>query len=142
MIRHATEEDAAAVGEIYVRARDEMTYLPRFPDPHRTAVGGWIVRDNDVWVAEDEGVVFGFIGLEVGWLNHIYVDPARQGRGIGTGLLDHAKALQPRGMQLWVFQRNDGARRLYERNDFRLAELTDGAGNAEREPDARYEWVP
>jgi GNAT superfamily N-acetyltransferase len=84
----------------------------------------------------------GFAGLEVGWLNHIYVEPARQGHGIGTDLLDHAKVLQPRGMQLWVFQRNDGARRLYERNGFHLVELTEGTGNAEKEPDARYEWLP
>jgi GNAT superfamily N-acetyltransferase len=119
-----------------------MTYLPRFADSDRNAVGGWIVRDNEVWVAEEQGVVVGFAGLEVGWLNHIYVDPARQGHGIGTGLLDRAKALQPRGLQLWVFQRNDGARRLYERHGFRLVELTDGAGNAEHQPDARYEWRP
>ena len=142
MIRRATEEDAAAIAQVYVHARDEMTYISRFPDPDRSAVGGWIVRDNDVWVAEEEGAVVGFAGLEVGWLNHIYVDPSRQGHGIGTGLLDHAKALQPRGLQLWVFQRNEGARRFYERNAFQLVELTDGAGNSEREPDARYEWVP
>jgi GNAT superfamily N-acetyltransferase len=142
MIRRATEEDAAAVGEIYLRARDEMEYLPRFPDADRGSVGGWIVRDNDVWIAEEEGAVVAFAGLEVGWLNHIYVAPSRQGCGIGTGLLDHAKALQPRGLQLWVFQRNEGARRLYEQNGFVLAELTDGAGNAEQQPDARYEWVP
>jgi GNAT superfamily N-acetyltransferase len=142
MIRRATEEDAAAVGEIYVRTRDEMTYLSRFPDADRASVGGWIVRDNEVWVAEQEGGVVGFAGLEVGWLNHLYVDPSRQGHGIGTDLLDHAKALQPRGLQLWVFQRNAGARRLYERNGFHLVDLTDGAGNAEQEPDARYEWMP
>jgi ribosomal protein S18 acetylase RimI-like enzyme len=143
VIRRATEKDAAAVGEIYLRARDEMTYIARFADSDRDAVGSWIVRDNDVWVAEDEeGVVVGFAGLEVGWLNHIYVDPTRQGHGIGTVLLDHAKALQPRGMQLWVFQRNERARHLYERHGFRLVELTDGTGNAEREPDARYEWLP
>ena len=43
---------------------------------------------------------------------------------------------------LWVFQRNEGARRFYERHGLRLAALTDGAGNEEREPDARYEWRP
>jgi hypothetical protein len=45
-------------------------------------------------------------------------------------------------MQLWVFQQNEGARRLYEREGFRLVELTDGQGNMEQEPDARYEWAP
>jgi GNAT superfamily N-acetyltransferase len=142
MIRRATKEDAAAVGQVYLRARDEMTYLPRFPDRDRASVGGWIVRDNQVWVAEEAGAVVGFAGIETGWLNHLYVDPSRQRAGLGTGLLAHAKALQPRGLQLWVFQLNEAARRFYERNGFELAELTDGSRNMEREPDARYEWVP
>jgi ribosomal protein S18 acetylase RimI-like enzyme len=142
MIRRATQEDAAAVGAVYVRARDEMTYLPRFPDSDRASVGSWIVRDNEVWVAEAAGTIAGFAGIEVGWLNHLYVDPARQGEGFGSSLLEQAKALQRRGLQLWVFQQNEGARRFYERNGFQLVELTDGSGNMEREPDARYEWVP
>ena len=41
-----------------------------------------------------------------------------------------------------MFQKNDGARRLYERNGFRLVKLTDGADNMEREPDALYRWSP
>jgi hypothetical protein len=41
-----------------------------------------------------------------------------------------------------VFQRNARARRFYERAGFVLAELTDGAGTEEREPDARYVWTP
>jgi GNAT superfamily N-acetyltransferase len=142
MIRRGTQEDAAAIGAVYVRARDQMPYLPRFPDSDRASVGSWIVRDNEVWLAEAAGAVVGFAGIEVSWLNHLYVDPARQGEGFGSGLLEQAKALQPSGLQLWVFQRNEGARRFYERNGFRLVELTDGAGNMEREPDARYEWVP
>ena len=40
------------------------------------------------------------------------------------------------GLQLWVFQRNVGARRFYERHGFTLTELTDGSRNEEREPDA------
>ena len=41
-------------------------------------------------------------------------------------------------LQLWTFQVNDRARRFYERNGFTIAEMTDGAGNQEREPDIRY----
>ena len=142
MIRRATPEDAAAVGQVFVRARDGMTYLPRIPDEDRPKLGGWIVERHEVWVAEEGGAVTGFIGLEPGYLSHIYVDPAAQNRGIGTALLAHAKELLPEGMQLWVFQLNEGARRLYEREGFRLVELTDGQGNMEQEPDARYEWAP
>ena len=41
---------------------------------------------------------------------------------------------------LWVFQKNEGARRFYERHGFELVKLTDGAENMEREPDALYRW--
>ena len=43
-------------------------------------------------------------------------------------------------MRLWTFQRNQRARRFYERRGFRLVLLTDGADNEEKEPDALYEW--
>jgi len=141
VIRRATPEDAGAVGDVFVRARDRMTYLPRIPDEDRPKLGGWIVERHEVWVAE-EGAIAGFAGVSPGWLDHLYVDPGFQDQGIGSALLTHAKSLQPDGLQLWVFQKNEGARRFYERYGFRLAELTEGAGNQEREPDARYEWTP
>jgi ribosomal protein S18 acetylase RimI-like enzyme len=63
-----------------------------------------------------------------------------QNRGVGTALLDHMKSLRPERLELWVFQKNDGARRFYERNGFQLVRLTKGAENMEQEPDALYEW--
>jgi ribosomal protein S18 acetylase RimI-like enzyme len=129
------------VSSIFVRARDEMTYLPRIPDRHRPLLGGWFIDRDEVWVAED-GEVVGFIGLNDDELSHIYVDPDLQSRGIGSALLDQAKSLRPERIQLWVFQKNDGARRFYERHGFELVRLTDGAGNMEKEPDALYEWRP
>jgi hypothetical protein len=62
--------------------------------------------------------------------------------GVGTALLGVAKERCPDRLKLRVFQRNSGARRLYERNGFHLAELTDGASNEEHEPEARYVWSP
>jgi GNAT superfamily N-acetyltransferase len=69
---------------------------------------------------------------------HIYAFP--HGRGAGSALLERAKELRPSGFRLWVFQRNEGARRFYERHGLRLVRLTDGAGNEHGEPDAMYEW--
>ncbi len=83
-----------------------------------------------------------FAGVNGDVLTHLYVDPAAQNRGLGTALLDHAKHLRPGRLELWVFQKNTGARRFYERHDFRLVRLTDGEDNMEKEPDALYEWRP
>ena len=142
MIRRATQNDAEVVGEVFVRARDEMDYLPRIADELRPLLGGWFVDRDEIWVAEEDGAVVGFAGVNEHVLTHLYVDPHAQNRGIGTALLDHAKHLRPMRLELWVFQKNEGARRFYERHGFRLVKLADGADNMEKEPDALYRWWP
>jgi GNAT superfamily N-acetyltransferase len=97
---------------------------------------------SEVWIADAEEGGCGFIGLREDLVTHLYVEPSAQNRGIGTALLDHAKSLRPEGLELWVFQKNAGACRFYERHAFRLVRLTDGADNMEKEPDALYEWRP
>ena len=140
MIRRATPADADEVGRVFLAARDEMAYLPRIPDADRPQLGGWILDGRPIWVAERNGRVVGFAGLAAGEVTHLYVEPSAQGAGVGTSLLEHVKELSDGRLELWVFQRNEGARRFYERHGFRLARLTDGAANMEREPDALYEW--
>jgi|SRR5215213_8218165 len=142
MIRRATPEDGAEVSRVFVAARDGMRYLPRIEDAHRPLLGGWFIERGPVWVAEEDARIVAFSGIKDEELTHLYVDPAAQNRGVGSELLEHAKTVSPARIQLWVFQKNEGARRFYERHGFRLVELTDGAGNMEREPDARYEWTP
>jgi GNAT superfamily N-acetyltransferase len=143
MIRGATRKDAPAISELFVRARDEMTYLPRIPEHVRPLLAGLFLDRAELWVAEEEGErVVGFAGLSGNELTHLYTDPSAQNRGVGRALLDHVKSLRPERLELWVFQKNEGARRFYERHGFELVRLTDGAGNMEREPDALYEWRP
>jgi len=141
VIRRATPGDAAAVSGVFVAARDEMTYLPRIADEHRPLLGAWFIDRDEIWVAED-GRIVGFLGLKDDVVTHLYVEPRSQSRGIGSALLDHAKSLRSDRLELWVFQKNEGARRFYERHGFVLARLTDGADNMENEPDALYEWSP
>jgi GNAT superfamily N-acetyltransferase len=142
MIRRASAEDAAAIGEVFVAARDQMTYLPRIPEEDRQHLGEWLFERHELWVDEEDKAVVGFVAFSETMLDHIYIRPDMQGRGVGLRLLNTAKANRPRGLELWVFQKNAGARRFYERHGFRLVELTDGTRNMELEPDARYEWRP
>jgi GNAT superfamily N-acetyltransferase len=100
-----------------------------------------VVTELETWVALEERRVVGFAALDAGALDHLYVEPAAQGHGVGSALLDLVKALRPAGFELWVFQRNAGARRFYERHGCVVLRLTDGATNMEREPDARYGWL-
>ena len=81
-----------------------------------------MLPSNEVWVAEEDGRVVGFAGLGDGKLRHLWVEPAAQNRGFGTALLAKAKERRPDGFQLWLFQKNTGARRFYERHGFTLVE--------------------
>jgi GNAT superfamily N-acetyltransferase len=121
-----------------------MPYLPKLHSDAETA--SWmettVLALPDVAVAEVDGQVVGFAAVEGDLLAHLYVAPGLQGRGIGSALLEWTKELRPAGFRFWVFQRNEAARRFYEARGCRLIELTDGAENEEREPDALYEWVP
>ena len=144
-IRPVESGDTEAVGDVFLAALAGMTYLPKLHTEEETRV---FIRDvllpnNEAWVAEEDGGrVIGFVGLGDDFVWHLWVLPEEQNRGVGTALLELAKERRPDGLQLWVFQRNVGARRFYERQGFTLVELTDGSGNEEREPDARYVWKP
>ena len=130
------------IAALFRRSFGTLTFLPTLHTPEEDrAFFGKAVCDDEVWVWEKDGRVLGFASLGKELLDHIYVDPEAQNRGIGTALLDHVKERRPEGIRLWTFQRNGGARRFYDRHGFRVVELTDGSNNEEREPDMLYEWV-
>jgi GNAT superfamily N-acetyltransferase len=144
-LRPAREEEIEALTLLFIRARNEMEYLPPVPDEAAVPIAARMREHEEVWVAEEGGRLLGFLGIERSTnlggpvLEKLYVEPLEQNRGVGSALLAKAKELRPDGFYLWVFQKNP-ARRLYERHGFELVKLTDGADNMEREPDALYRW--
>ena len=106
---------------------------------------GVLVPSGAVTVAERQGLVAGYAAVTDGWLEHLYVDPAAQGGGIGSALFAHAQALQPRGFRFWVFQRNAPCPGVLRRATaaWRCSRRsTSGEDNAEREPDVCLRWAP
>jgi GNAT superfamily N-acetyltransferase len=104
----------------------------------------WFFRERvfatcEVWGAFDRDAMNGMIAFRRDWIDQLYVLPAAHRRGIGTELLQVAQQAFDR-LQLWTFQRNAQARGFYQARGFILAEQTDGSGNEEKEPDARYLW--
>ncbi|WP_311932238.1 GNAT family N-acetyltransferase [Microbispora sp. H11081] len=144
LIRHAGPGDAGHVAEVFLAARAEMTYLPRLHSDaeSRAWIAGVVLPSSRVWVAELGGRVAGFAAVSGDLLDHLYVAPGAQNGGVGSALLGHAKRARPHGLDLYVFQRNTGARRFYERHGFTLVAEGDGSGNEENLPDARYRWRP
>jgi 8-oxo-dGTP pyrophosphatase MutT (NUDIX family)/ribosomal protein S18 acetylase RimI-like enzyme len=149
-LRAARVNDAGDLAHVYVRSREFG--LPEVPSIHsEKQIKAWFADDvighSEVTVAEVDGTVVGLLVLEhgpngTGWIEQLYVDPARIGRGLGRRLLERAQHRFPAGLQLWTFQANERARRFYAQAGFAEVETTDGRGNEERAPDVRCTWTP
>ena len=144
LVRRIRTGEADTIADVFVASFRSLAFLPLIhtDDEIRTWIRDEMVPAHEVWVAEDDGHVVGFAALVGDLLAHLYVRPEAHRRGAGSALLERVKAERPAGFSFWVFQRNDNARRFYEERGCRLVELTDGSGNMEKEPDARYEWTP
>ncbi len=111
-VRRARPEDAEAVADVFLAAR--AAAMPYLPDLHtaeetRAWIRDVVLAEHEVRVVDVDGAVVGFLALGADTVEHLYVRPELQGRGIGSALLDLAKELRLDGFRLWVFQRNLGA---------------------------------
>jgi ribosomal protein S18 acetylase RimI-like enzyme len=142
-IREAELGDAAAIADIHLTARREaMPYLHRpHTDDETRVYFGRVVGDRPSawWVGRVRDEIVGYILIDGEKLDHLYVRPAYQCRGIGLSLAAKAKALSPRRLELWTFRRNGNARAFYEAQGFHAVDCTDSR-NEENEPDVKYEW--
>jgi predicted N-acetyltransferase YhbS len=95
-IRRAVAEDADALSDLAHRAKAHWGYPSSWMrewDAQLTIIPGYLDL-HDVFVAEEEGAIVGMCALEdqrVRWhLEHVWVEPARHGRGVGRALVLHA----------------------------------------------------
>jgi GNAT superfamily N-acetyltransferase len=121
--------------------------MPWLPDLHtsdedRSFFAERVLPECDVLVLRRTGRILGFLALRESEVDHLYVHPSAQRRGVGGELLEAAKARRPRGLELWAFQRNAPALAFYARHGFAELRRTDGSANEEREPDVRLAWRP
>lgn len=143
-IREAVAADAAGIARVHVLSREvTMPYLP--PRKRSDAeVEAWVrevvLPGSAVWVAEEAGSVVGYAAVADGVLTALYLLAGVRRRGLGTRLLERAKAHSPRGLTLFAFQRNTDARAFYERHGFTVVDTNDGSRNMEREPDLSMRW--
>lgn len=88
--------------------------------PFTTAAEREQLFDCDIAVAEKNAEVAGFVAYQSGELAWLYVDPAKQGQGIGTLLTEHAIRQAGPEVTVEVLLGNLRARRLYEHLGFVL----------------------
>ena len=144
-IREADPADAPEIADIHLTARRRaMPYLNRpHTDDETRGYFSRVVGDRPSawWVARIEDQIVAFMLIDGEDIDHLYVRPGWQRRGVGLSLLNKAKELSPHRLELWTFLRNRNARSFYEAQGFRAVAYTDGR-NEENEPDVKYVWEP
>lgn len=133
--------DMDAVALVHRAALDEaLPWLAGLhtPQEDRAYFRDRVFQAREIWGAIGGNVLVGLIAFREDWVDQLYVLPRAQRKGLGTTLLDVAVAAFPR-LHAWTFQRNSGARDLYERRGFVPIKWTDGE-NEEKEPDVLYLW--
>ena len=137
----AHADDGTALGAILSDWIDETEWMPRLHT--RDEDRGFcleLIGAGHVRVLRGPGGIGGFLAREGDYVPALYVAAPWRGQGFGKRLVDDAKALSTGRLWLWTFQANETARRFWLGQGFREAELTDGADNDERLPDARMIW--
>jgi len=141
-LRHATDQDADAIAELFFASYRLLTFLPMLHpiEGYRRFVAGVLLKECVVTVIEDDTGIISFLALHGEEIRQLYTRPDRFGRGAGTELIEAVKSSGVAVLELWCFQANARARRFYEARGFRAIRFTDGADNEERVPDVRYRW--
>jgi ribosomal protein S18 acetylase RimI-like enzyme len=142
VIRRAGLADVDAIAALFRRSFGTLDFLPKLhtAEDDREHLAG-VVAEQDVWVAEEDGRVAGFLALKRDHGTFFYVDPEAHDRGHGSALFAEAQGARPGGFDFWVFQANEKARRFYEKRGCVPVEFTDGSGNEEKTPDVLYRWT-
>lgn len=143
-IRLYCPEDFDAVTLLWRRAREDA-----FPEFQRTKGHTFeedcayfqnvILRNNQVWVAELDSTVAGFMAIHESFIDQLFIAPDFQHRGIGQAFLSHARSLSPGFLRLYTFQVNTRGRAFYEKNGFRAVKFGISPP-PESEPDVEYHW--
>jgi putative acetyltransferase len=117
----AADEDAAI--ELWRR-----TWTQHYPRIDFTARAPWwrerwrkeLVPAAQIVLAEQDGSLIGFVTIDpkTMYLDQIVVAPEAWGSGAALALLDEAKRLSPKGIELLVNKDNARAIRFYEKHGF------------------------
>ena len=122
-IRQATIDDLERIAEIFVFNyrlnfypifQEDTFYFEELTVSHM--IESFAKELAGIWVYDD-GVVKGFIQIEKREVRRLFVEPALQGRAIGTALLEYGIA-EKDVKSLWALEKNIKAIAFYERHGF------------------------
>jgi GNAT superfamily N-acetyltransferase len=129
VIRRCRDDERAAILAIVNAAAEAYRgVIPadRWHEPYMSAdeLDGEIAAGVAFSGHEDTGELVGVMGIQpvgdVDLIRHAYVEPARQGEGIGRALLDDLRRQTDRPILIGTWAAAEWAIRFYERNGFEL----------------------
>lgn len=132
-IRGYREEDLGAIEEIWLSGnRTAHGFIPDAFFLGHLPMLRELMPKVTVLVSEEEDTVTGFLGMEDGFILGLFVDPIKQGQGIGRKLLQEAKR-KTDVLTLKAFVKNERAVAFYIREGFTQAsiELDETTGEEE-----------
>ena len=143
--RYTKSDESATVGVWYRTGKEAYPYLPQFQAltfEKAVAVFRQLIPSTcDIWIGEEHQKVIAYLAMKDSYIDRLYVDPTQQNLGWGTRFVEHAKEIQPQGLELHTHQANTNACRFYERLGFVAVNF--GISPApESEPDVEYHWRP
>ncbi|MBV9997357.1 MAG: GNAT family N-acetyltransferase [Caulobacteraceae bacterium] len=142
-LRRGQLADMAPLARLYRETvRASLPFVPERHGPSEdvSSFAERLFPSLEFWVGEDAWLrPMGYIAFRPDFIEHLFLAPAHQGRGLGARLL--GKAMEnAEELSLWTFQQNLRARRFYERHGFVAVLETDGLDNQEQIPDVLYRW--
>lgn len=126
MIRKFNSQDLAVVMQIWLKTNIEThSFIPAAYWKNNFEEVKAALLHAEIYVAEVDGQIVGFIGLNQTIIEGIFVKKGMRSRGIGKQLLDYVKKIKPE-LQLEVYKENPRAIKFYEREQFiKIAEKVD-----------------
>jgi putative acetyltransferase len=104
-IRTAHEADFDALTDLWEQsARSSHAFMDDEEFAHqRPRVRDLLLPSMDVWVAEGDGELLGFVGARDSVVELLYIAPAHQGRGLGGTLLSYVDGGSgPRSVEVYA----------------------------------------
>ncbi len=114
--------------------------VPHSIEDHRRFFDEHMLTETDVRLALRGDDLLGFAAFTPESVVQLYIGVDHVGQGIGTRLLELAKANSGGRLWLYTFVTNTNARRFYERHGFE--EVERGFEPVMQLGDLRYEWKP
>lgn len=118
MIRKYEENDHGRVMEIWLDSNTEAhSFIRRGYWRSRFQQAAEAIPKAEVYVALYGDEIVGFIGLNEGHIEGIFVDGGHRSEGVGKSLIDYVKGLHSR-LSLCVYEKNVRAVDFYRREGF------------------------